>query len=613
MNNIYFKKVIARGPNKKESSIDFQKGLNIICGPSNSGKTFIFKIFKQVFGTDNNKYPNNDDSLFIIGNSTGYTNVSLVISKDDDDIILTRDIDSDIIHVESYSPYVKAGDYTYTVKKGYKPINDALLQIFNIEPFKIPQKKDGTAVFFSLKFLNYLFFADEERIDQESQILLAKSKKYNPTTQSMANLLYLIYDMDFTHYLKDIDLEKIKFKRGAVKKYITERITNNSIEIKKINEKLEGINLIDKDSNMLQKQLDETRSKIDAKYKEIDSLNKIINELVEKIGSDALLIDRLKSLSNQYKSDLERLNFISSGKDDLDANHVEHECPYCHSLIHEENVNISIDDIKLEAESAIHNLNEVSLTLKQLLNEHENDEKKLKLQQENLFDVKKDIDKLIEERVRLEYSLRKFDELIEYQKRIKYLKDDNESLEKDLFEMSSPIKVEREDFIPINHFKTTFFDSMTDNIKSIMKYCGDLRYTVAEFDKDSFDISIKGEVKSSTNGKGFRSFLNSVTLLAFRKYLEEKGKHKLPVYVIDSPLKNLDVGDLDKDNIKNNFIKYLVNASKNGQIIIIENTNNFSITKELKENANIIEFTHDVNLGRYGFLLDYYDWNNQNT
>lgn len=148
---------------------------------------------------------------------------------------------------------------------------------------------------------------------------------------------------------------------------------------------------------------------------------------------------------------------------------------------------------------------------------------------------------------------------------------------------------------------------MTKNIKGIMKFCGDARYMAAEFDRASFDISIRGQSKSANNGKGFRSFVNSVTLLAFRKFLDEKGKHQLPVYVIDSPLKNLDVGNLNKDNVKDSFFKYLIDASRSGQLIIIENTNNFTMTDELKKKANIIEFTHDNDIGRYGFLLDYHD------
>ena len=101
MDDIYFKKVIARGDGKRESSIEFAKGLNIICGPSNTGKTLIFKIFKQVFGADNSKSTSNDDEPFIIENDTGYTDFSLVISKNGDDVILTRRVDSEIISIKS--------------------------------------------------------------------------------------------------------------------------------------------------------------------------------------------------------------------------------------------------------------------------------------------------------------------------------------------------------------------------------------------------------------------------------------------------------------------------------------------------------------------------------
>lgn len=607
MDDIYFKKVIARGAGKRESSIELTKGLNIICGPSNTGKTLIFKIFKQVFGADNKKYTNNDDEPFIIENDTGYTDFSLVISKNGDDVILTRKVDSETISVESHSPYVESGVFAYTNKKGYRPINDVLLQIFNVDPFKLPQKKDGTAVYFSLKFLDYLFLADEGRIDEGSQILLAKSKKYNPTTQSMANLLYLIYDLDFSRFLKNEDLDKVKLRRGAVRKYINTKLEYNESEIKSLKSKLKEFSVVENDSSEIQKKLDSVRNAVDSKYKESTNLEGIIKTLSDKIESDGMLIDRLESLSIQYKSDLERLNFIIAGKDELDKNETEHECPYCHSKIHEEKEQISLSEIEYEANYAIHNLNDVSETLSNLLKEHDNDGKELEINKKKLSEANQAINKLVEERFQLERTLRQFDELIECQKRIEYLQDDNKKLEKDLSEVSGQLKVDREDFVPTDYFQSSFYRLMTKNIKEIMQYCGDRRYVSAEFDEDTFDISIHGQSKSANNGKGFRAFVNSVTLLSFRKFLDEKGKHQLPVYVIDSPLKNLDVGDLDKANIKDSFFKYLIEASRNGQMIIIENTNNFTMTEELRQNANVIEFTHGTKEGRYGFLFDYHD------
>lgn len=607
MDDIYFKKVIARGNGKRESSIEFAKGLNIICGPSNTGKTLIFKIFKQVFGADNSKSTSNDDEPFIIENDTGYTDFSLVISKNGDDVILTRRVDSEIISIKSNSPYVESGVYSFTNRKGLKAINDALLQIFNVDPFKLPQKKDGTAIYFSLKFLDYLFLADEGRIDEGSQILLAKSKKYSPTTQSMANLLYLLYDMDFSNYLKNEDIEKLKLKRSAVRKYISEKITDNENEINSLIKKLEEFSTIEEDSNSVQLELENVRGEIDTKYKESAELELLIKALVEKMQSDGMLIERLKNLSIQYKSDLERLNFIASGKDELDMNAAEHECPYCHSVIHEEKEQISLKEVQSEVNAAMQNLNDVSKTLSKINEEHENDGRELKTHESNLLEVERSVSKLVSQRDRLEHTLKKFDELIECKKRIDYLKNDIESLKRDLSKISNQVKVNREDFVPAKHFRSSFFQAMTENIKEIMRNCGDARYATTEFDRTSFDISIRGQSKSANNGKGFRSFANSVTLMAFRKILDEKGKHQLPVYVIDSPLKNLDVGDLNKDNIKDGFFKYLIEASRSGQLIIIENTNNFTMTEELKEKANIIEFTHDENVGRYGFLLDYRD------
>lgn len=607
MDDIYFKKVIARGAGKRESSIELTKGLNIICGPSNTGKTLIFKIFKQLFGADNEKYPNNDDEPFIIENDTGYTDFSLIISKNGDDVILTRKIDSETISVESNSPYVESGVFAYTNKKGFRPINDVLLKIFNVDPFKLPQKKDGTAVNFSLKFLDYLFLADEGRIDEGSQILLAKSKKYSPTTQSMANLLYLLYGMDFSNYLKDEDIDKLKLKRGAVRKYISDKITDNENEIKKLEKKLQEFSAIKDDSDSVQLELEKVRDEIDVKYKESANLEGVINTLTEKIESNEMLIERLESLSIQYKSDLERLNFIASGKDELDKNENEHECPYCHSMIHKEKDQINLVEVQSEVNAAMRNLNDVSETLSKIYKEHEEKMNELKTHKDNLLEVRQTVSVLVSKRDRLEYTLKKFDEFIECQKRIEYLKNDNKLLKEDLSNMSVQIKVKKDDFIPTEHFHSSFFQTMTKNIKEIMKFCGDTRYMAAEFDRASFDISIRGQSKSANNGKGFRSFVNSVTLLAFRKFLDEKGKHQLPVYVIDSPLKNLDVGNLEKENIKDMFFRYLLDASRSGQLIIIENANNFTMTDELRENANIIEFTHDDNMGRYGFLLDYRD------
>lgn len=54
----------------------------------------------------------------------------------------------------------------------------------------------------------------------------------------------------------------------------------------------------------------------------------------------------------------------------------------------------------------------------------------------DLLEVRQTVSVLVSKRNRLEYTLKKFDEFIECQKRIEYLKNDNKLLKEDLSSMS---------------------------------------------------------------------------------------------------------------------------------------------------------------------------------
>lgn len=48
----FIEKIVASGAGKKESTIVFKPGANIIYGPSNTGKTYIVKCIDFLFGSD---------------------------------------------------------------------------------------------------------------------------------------------------------------------------------------------------------------------------------------------------------------------------------------------------------------------------------------------------------------------------------------------------------------------------------------------------------------------------------------------------------------------------------------------------------------------------------
>lgn len=78
--SFYIEKIIVSGPGKTESIIELSDGLNIIYGPSNTGKTYIVKCIDYMFGSD--KEP--------IDTSAGYKNIVIVVKTPYGTITMNR-------------------------------------------------------------------------------------------------------------------------------------------------------------------------------------------------------------------------------------------------------------------------------------------------------------------------------------------------------------------------------------------------------------------------------------------------------------------------------------------------------------------------------------------
>ena len=111
MNDFYISEVKATGPGVKPSSISFERGMNIIHGASNTGKTYVLLCIDYLLGSDNIPFEKED---------TGYDTISMVLMNPDGDIVqVTRTIDdgedgskkSNSVLVTSSLDWVEDGDY----------------------------------------------------------------------------------------------------------------------------------------------------------------------------------------------------------------------------------------------------------------------------------------------------------------------------------------------------------------------------------------------------------------------------------------------------------------------------------------------------------------------
>ena len=117
-------KIIVTGSGKTDSIIELSEGVNIIYGPSNTGKTYIVKCIDYMFGSD--KEP--------IDVSTGYQYVKIIVKTMNGKLTMCRKIGENKIQVDSTDGKISSGKYASKAgRKNYdKTINSIWLSLIGV-------------------------------------------------------------------------------------------------------------------------------------------------------------------------------------------------------------------------------------------------------------------------------------------------------------------------------------------------------------------------------------------------------------------------------------------------------------------------------------------------
>lgn len=78
-----------------------------------------------------------------------------------------------------------------------------------------------------------------------------------------------------------------------------------------------------------------------------------------------------------------------------------------------------------------------------------------------------------------------------------------------------------DEYRPREHFNDEFIHAMGDHARQILRECHYTPLTRAGFELKSFDITVNGEDKTRSHGKGYHSYLNTALMLTLRRYLAE--------------------------------------------------------------------------------------------
>lgn len=594
--SFYIEKIIVTGSGKTDSIIELSNGVNIIYGPSNTGKTYIVKCIDYMFGSEREP----------IDISTGYQYIKIIVRTQCGTITMSRKIGENKIEVSSNDNNVPSGKYaTKASRTNYdKTINSVWLSLIGINDLHLVISNENyKKQILSWRTFSHMFMLTETKIISEYSAILSGRDTSN--TAVIASLIFLLSGQDFAE-TETKDTKEIKeAKKNAVKAYINKELFRLSERNQELLAQLKENPNID-----IAVEIEKIMAEISTNEKRINSSieenQKILAQLYEKnenLSECNVLLNRYDELTTQYDADLKRLNFIVDGEANLNASFSTH-CPFCDGeVVVKKNQNY-IDAAKSDYKKIKLQAKDLESASKELRSE------KLSLEQEigTLMAKKKSIEELIEKELKpqvinLKEKLSAYKDAIECQKEIDILKKLSEQKTTDMIENDTDEESELK-FKVKEHLDYSFINELSNGIKSFLENCNYNNLLSVIFDKADMDIVINGKKKSS-NGKSYNAYFNSVVAIVLSRYMESKAKYSPDFLVLDSPILSLKEKETKKpsETMRNTLFENIVDNQKGIQTIVIEN----EIPEINYKDANIIHFTKEKNNGRYGFLLDVAD------
>lgn len=594
--SFYIEKLIVTGSGKTDSIIELSNGVNIIYGPSNTGKTYIVKCIDYMFGSEREP----------IDISSSYQYIKIIVRTQCGTITMSRKIGESKIEVNSNDKNVPSGKYaTKASRTNYdKTINSVWLSLIGVNDLHLVISNENyKKQILSWRTFSHMFMITETKIISEYSAILSGRDTSN--TAVIASLIFLLSGQDFAETETKDTKEMKEAKKNAVKAYINKEL----FRLSERNQEL-LIQLKENPNVDIAVEIEKIMSEISTNEKQINNSieenQKILAQLYEKnenLSECNVLLNRYNELTTQYDADLKRLNFIVDGEANLNGSFSTH-CPFCDSEVVVRKEQSYIEAAKSDYKKIKLQAKDLESASKELLSE------KLSLEQEigMLMAKKKSTEELLEKELKpqvfvLKEKLSAYKDVIECQKEIDILKKISEQKTADMIENDTDEESELK-FKVKEHLDYDFINELNSNIKLFLENCNYDNLFSVVFDKADMDIVINGKKKSS-NGKGYNAYFNSVVAIVLSRYMESKAKYSPDFLVLDSPILSLKEKETKKpsETMRNTLFENIVDNQKGIQTIVIEN----EIPDINYKDTNIIHFTKEKNNGRYGFLLDVAD------
>ena len=592
MGKFFIKKIIVAGDKKSPSVIDLEAGLNIVCGPSDTGKSYIVECIDYIFGSSN----------IPIDEREGYDRVKMVVETEHGTVSAERYFNTKKVTVSSSDPRVESGEYSTRAGNKLSANTDLWLRLIGIEErHTVIWKKTYEKSSLTWRYFLHMFLIKEDKVIQRDSILLPN--QYTAVTGSLSSLYFLITGEDFSDANPQEEKKIRVAKKAAVANYIRNRLGFLADRKGELNafESPESIDLQSQVESIID-EITRTEAHITDVSRRNKALLREIFALNEQLTECNTLHNRYIALQSQYKADVKRLAFIAEGEYRQTLYPASAKCPFCDG-------DIEVDGEASYIEASHAELHKIQLQSRDLeISEVElvTERKEIETRLTSLNAEKEAVEDFLNNELKpkaatLKKTLAEYRKAMEVQDEFAFISNLETSMKTELFEAEMEDEESKIEFSIKSRFDRTIldeFDKYIENVLKASKYEGLGSARLGS----SFDVLVNEKEKGAF-GKGYRAFLNTALALSLLAYLAEHGKYSPGLLVIDSPILSLKerVDDEASDSMKAGLFQYMCDNQNSGQVIIIEN----DIPEiDYAGKANIIRFTKDETQGRYGFLKD---------
>jgi len=601
------------GPDLHPADLVFEPGLNVICGASETGKSFIAESIDFMLGQEK---PVRD-----IDERAGYDRIRLLVESEGwPPLTLDRSIEGG--HFRAYEEAVYDGEpQTDSKTLRWKhsaarqdTLSYALLERSGLNSKILRKNAKGDTRSLSFRDLARLCIVNEGEIQRRSSPLL--SGQYTSATPEYAAFKLLLTGTDDSALVSAME--------------VVERTEQDSGKIELLDEMIDALQAeLDEegaDEDELRDQLDRLESSLDDQTKALSNVQTALNTLLERRGEAVTalrdrkarlveideLVARFELLDSHYQTDLKRLEAIhESGS--LFVHLEQKPCPLCGALPGDQHLDTDCEGnteaVVQAADAEIGKIKrlrgELNDTVDSLQGEHGEIETSLGQFQEQYDASEKELGEIAAPAVSTERA--SYNQLVSMRTEVRMGLEKFERLQQLLEQRTGLEREESETDSTGTQTRTQVSKSVLDDFsKTVERILQEWHFPNADrvfFDESKRDFQIAGKERGST-GKGLRSITHAAVSIGLMEFCRERGLPHPGFVVLDSPLLSYwkpegEEDDLSGTDLDEMFYRYLLGLRKENQVIILENKHP---PKFVSKEGHVTIFTKNPHQGRYGLF-----------